>query len=256
MLLTRHRGTTSTLATEKDMDLPLHAPQVEPLNTTKINNPEVKQWISSLGEKTKMRKRQKTNARKEDIATLLQANIIERCTKDQIRVTGSLFSVVERAKNRRRAIYWPKALNSAIEHLKPHVDLIDPIEHARVDKNIFAATFDLKASFYQVELPEETKKMFGIMCESGCFRFCRLPMGFSISPFVMNEITKQAAEAAHTDTVKAEAYIDNVRLTSNNRQKLEEACKKFRSHCNGNNITLNDEPGNEIHQHGDFLGMS
>lgn len=256
MLLTKHRGTTSTLATEKDMDLPLHAPKVEPLNIANIKNPEVKQWISSLGEKTKMRKRQKTNARKEDIATLLQANIIERCTKEQIRVTGSLFSVVEKLKNRRRAIYWPKALNSAVEHLKPNVDLTDPIEHARVEKNIFAATFDLKASFYQVELPEKTREMFGIICECGCFRFRRLPMGFSISPFLMNEITKQAAEAAQTDEVKADVYIDNIRLTSNDRQKLEESCKKLRSHCKNNNITLNDEPGNDVHQQGDFLGLS
>jgi hypothetical protein len=229
------------------MHLPLHAPVVTPLNLDKFNNPVMRSWVNDLGGKTKLRKRQKTKARQEDVNVLLQSEILERCTKEQIRMTGSLFSVVEEQKKRRRAIYWPKSLNLAVDHMKPEIELEDTIAHARVEKNLWAATFDLKASFYQVELPEPTRSMFGLHTDSGCFRFKRLPMGFSISPYIMNEITKQAASEAQCDNLKTDVYIDNVRFTSSSKSKVEEACVKFKRFCEQSGVTLNEEEGNKPH---------
>ena len=95
----------------------------------------------SQGKPLLLEKRKKTEARQEDIDTLERASIIERCTKEQI------VTVVEEEKKRRRPIYWPKALNKAVED-QMQVEIQDPIEHARIDKGVWAATFDIKASFF------------------------------------------------------------------------------------------------------------
>jgi hypothetical protein len=101
------------VAKESDMHLPLHAPEVNTANIEKLRSTgiiaEALSWIEGLASKTSLKKRQKTEARQEDIDTLERAGIIERCTKEQIVTTGSLFSVVEEEKKRRRPIYWPKA---------------------------------------------------------------------------------------------------------------------------------------------------
>ena len=127
MLLTKHRGTTAKVARDEDMHLPRHAPMVETVSIQKIKETgiiaEALSWIEGLSKKTNLKKRQKTEARKEDIEVLEKAGIIERCTKEQILTTGSLFSVVEEQKGRRRPIYWPKSLNKALEDKIPEVQL-------------------------------------------------------------------------------------------------------------------------------------
>ena len=192
---------------------------------------------------------------REDIEKLEAAGVIGRCTKEQIRVTGSLFSVVEAEKGRRRPIYWPKALNRALEDRIPQVELSDSIEHAQVEKNIWAATFDLRASFFQIELPPRTRELFGLMTNCGTHRFKRLPMGFSASPFIMNEVTKLCA-ATGVENVRTDVYIDNVRFTSASKEKVILASKIFKERCDEFGITLNEEPGNTPHMNGDFLGLN
>ena len=241
------------------MHLPLHAPEVNTANIEKLRSTgviaEALSWIEGLASKTSLKKKQKTEARQEDIDTLERAGIIERCTKEQIVTTGSLFSVVEEEKKRRRPISWPKALNKAVEDKIPQVELQDPIEHARIDKNVWAATFDIKASFFQVELPPRTREFFGLMTNCGCHRFKRLPMGFNASPFVMNEITKLCA-ATGVSKVRTDVYIDNVRFTSASKEKVILASKIFKERCDEFGITLNEEPGNTPHMNGDFLGLN
>ena len=87
------------MAKESDMHLPLHAPEVTTINMEKIKTTgmiaEAISWIEGLSQKTNLKKRQKTEARPEDIEALESAGIIERCTKEQIKTTGSLFSVVD-----------------------------------------------------------------------------------------------------------------------------------------------------------------
>ena len=258
-MLTRHRGTTAKVSTENDMHLPLHAPAVGTVNIEKLKESgeiaEALSWIEGLEKKTTLKKRQKTEARKEDIEKLEAAGIIERCTKQQIKVTGSLFSVVEVEKGRRRPIYWPKSLNKAVDHLVPAIELSDAIEHAQIEKSVWAATFDIKASFFQIELPPKTREYFGLETTLGTFRFKRLPMGFNASPFVMNEVTKLCA-ATGVENLRTDVYIDNVRFTSRSKEAVELASKIFQDRCIQFGVTLNDEEGNKPHQEGDFLGLS
>jgi hypothetical protein len=73
-MLTRHRGTTAKVARDEDMHLPLHAPAVDTVNIKKIKDTgmiaEALSWIEGLDKKTNLKKRQKTEARSEDIETL------------------------------------------------------------------------------------------------------------------------------------------------------------------------------------------
>ena len=84
-------------------NLPLHAPDVKTANIEKLRSTgviaEALSWIEGLASKTSLKKRQKTEARQEDIDTLERAGIIERCTKEQIVTTGSLFSESKKRRN-------------------------------------------------------------------------------------------------------------------------------------------------------------
>ena len=64
------------------MHLPLHAPEVNTANIEKLRSTgiiaEALSWIEGLASKTSLKKRQKTEARQEDIDTLERAGIIER----------------------------------------------------------------------------------------------------------------------------------------------------------------------------------
>ena len=258
-LLSHHRGTHKKVASDEDMHLPLHAPKVQPLYLDKLMNTGnlavAASWVDGLDKRTSLRKRQKSNARQEDLKTLLDADIIEKCTKQEIRVTGNIFSVVEEHKKRRRPIFWPKSLNAAVADQKPDVQLRDAIQHAQIARDVWAATFDLKASFFQVELPAQTREFFGLHTEFGCFRYKRLPMGFSASPYVMHAITSLAASAGSQAGVRTDVYIDNVRFTSKSRDKVVDASDKFVAFCKEHGITLNKEEGNAPHRQGEFLGL-
>ena len=63
------------------------------------------------------------------------------------------------------------------------------------------------------------------------------------------------AQRLESQNVRTDVYIDNVRLTSKSRSKVEEASKIFKQRCAEFGVTLNVEPGNEPHQDGDFLGL-
>ena len=43
--------------------------------------------------------------------------------------------------------------------------------------------------FYHTDLHEGARHSFGIMCNDVKYRFCKIPMGLGLSPYIMQRVT-------------------------------------------------------------------
>jgi hypothetical protein len=197
----------------------------------------------------------------EDLALLSTMDIIEQTDSDGVAHIGKLFFVFEQAKHRRRPIFWPRTLNNKVADV-PTPPLPDVVCSALdIQPGSWAATFDLTSSFYQIGLPPAVRRHFAFRTGAKYFRFKRLVMGARWSPEAMQVICEILAEeslkrAGVSATVKSVVHIDNVRFCGARRQHVEAAAAAFRQVCQESNVTLNTEPGNDVHQQGEFLGIA
>jgi hypothetical protein len=113
------------------------------------------------------------------------------------------FSVVEEKVDeagqpyiRRRPIAWPKSANERLKvsGYEPQVDL-RYFAHYRAAALHEAATLrDLKAGFFEVEIPHYARSQFRFRdAEGRLYEMCRLPMGHSASPEIMQTLTSVLA---------------------------------------------------------------
>ncbi|KEG06395.1 TcC31.12 [Trypanosoma grayi] len=159
----------------------------------------------------------------EDAQVMKKAGIIQPASK--LPTTGWVvpFTVVEEKQSgpRRRFIAWPKAKNEQEDY-----EALVPLGHisqylgAVYDET--AAIFDLKASFFQVGLPAETRGNFRCRTEKGeLVEFTRLPMGYKCSPEIVHTITRVLAgdpevvkpRFAAPPELTLHVWIDNLRIT-------------------------------------------
>ena len=171
--------------------------------------------------------------------------------------TGKVFEVVEEKEGalRLRIIFWPFQLNdefwaaftSGIE-LKPIFE-----QMAEVHAGDWAACFDLKCAFLQFPLAPGVQPRYGFVGPDGTeYVMTRMVMGGVPSAEICDVALKILA---HTSAaVNVTTHIDNVRFTGD-RSAVAAAAAEFRDRCRRCNVTLNDEPENEPHQRGKFLGV-
>lgn len=191
-----------------------------------------------------------------DLTALLAAGIIEPCSS--VSRYGRLFSVAEIAKSRRRSIYWPRQLNEEVEAIGfPVPALPDPVvAGADIPAPCSAACFDLTAGFYQIGLDESVRRFFGIYIRGKHYRLCRVPMGANFAPAIMHTVTSILADIPAADCqVVRTVFIDNVRFCGT-ADAVARASITFRDRCALAKATLNDEPANDAHQSGIFLGLA
>jgi len=125
----------------------------------------------------------------EEVAeAMLRNGIAEVIPEDdkEARPNTTVFLIPEEKKQRFRVIHWTRFANeAAVNHYKwnhkvaQQADVLDYIP--LVWSAAFGATFDLKASFYQIELPKELRNLFVFRVGNRTMRMVRLPMGFSLS---------------------------------------------------------------------------
>ncbi|KAF8284002.1 diacylglycerol kinase-like protein [Trypanosoma cruzi] len=86
-----------------------------------------------------------------------------------------------------------------------------------------ASCLDLKASFFQVSLPRETRHLFRCHVEDGALvELTRLPMGSKASPEILQMVITSAIAVVTTvvhrlraapPSVRVDVWIDHVRIT-------------------------------------------
>ncbi|EPY37483.1 TcC31.12 [Angomonas deanei] len=159
------------------------------------------------------------------------------------------FSVIEEKATglRRRFIAWPKDKNLSdgygadvpLEHISKYMDpVLAPC----------ASLLDLKASFYQVPVPETARHLFRCMMEDGTvYEFARIPMGYRASPEIMQLLTSVIAGVPSVvqeqfrapPSVKVEVWIDNIRITGS-REDVQTWTESVISNAGEGGVTLGE----------------
>ncbi|PWU88573.1 putative target of rapamycin (TOR) kinase 1 [Trypanosoma cruzi] len=157
-----------------------------------------------------------------DAHLLRTAGIIEDASST---MTGGWilpFSVVEEKTtgSRRRWIAWPRDKNRD-DPYEANVPLLHISHYLPPVMAEAASCLDLKASFFQVSLPRETRHLFRCRVEDGTLvELTRLPMGYKASPEILQIITSAIAGMttvvhplwAAPPSVRVDVWIDNIRI--------------------------------------------
>lgn len=166
--------------------------------------------------------------RLDDAKILLESGIIQHAGPSETRGWIIPFSVLEEKPSgiRRRFIAWPKGKNED-EFYIPEVPLQHVSNYLNAVRQPGAALFDLKASFYQIALPEKARSVFRMLGEDGvCYELIRLPMGYRISPELMqllvsalsgdSSVVRDGFQAPAS--VKVDVWIDNIRVSGSEKE--------------------------------------
>ncbi|ORC93291.1 uncharacterized protein TM35_000011680 [Trypanosoma theileri] len=197
-----------------------------------------------------------------DAQRMKEAGII--CTTCSHPTTGWVvpFTVVEEKPSgqRRRFIAWPREKNDKDDY---EADVppgnISRYLDAVCDET--ATLFDLKASFFQVALPDNIRASFRCRTESGeLVEFTRLPMGYKCSSAILNTITRVLAgdpflvlpQHAAPKELKIHVWIDNIRI-SGPHEKVEVWGKQILKNIQQCGATIGEQKLNTKEY--DFIGV-
>ncbi|PWV22290.1 hypothetical protein C3747_1g487 [Trypanosoma cruzi] len=158
-----------------------------------------------------------------DAHLLRKAGIIEEASST---ITGGWiipFSVVEEKTNglRRRWIAWPRDKNRD-DPYKANAPLLHISHYLPPAMAEAASCLDLKASFFRVSLPRETRHLFRCRVEDGTLvELTRHPVGYKAGPEILQIIITSAIAGVTTvvhrlwaapPSVRIDVWIGNIRI--------------------------------------------
>ena len=153
--------------------------------------------------------------------------------------TCRMFRVPEHAKGRFRAIQHPVLANkTTAKDMKVKFTTFHE-RHGAVLKGKYAIDLDWSAFFDQFELSEEVSEYFSFIAKDGKVYSMRvLPMGLKHSVSIAHKSTLQLLNFGPKCYV--EAYIDNVRLISDDKQQLIMDAATLVARCARAGVTVNE----------------
>ncbi|KPA74858.1 hypothetical protein ABB37_08870 [Leptomonas pyrrhocoris] len=163
-----------------------------------------------------------------DAQALFDANILELADDTPTAGWFKPFTVVEEKESgwRRRFIAWTEAKNTS-DYYEPEVPLTHISNHLAAVHEKDAATIDLKASFFQLPLPQEWRCLFRCRTADGrLVQMTRLPMGYRVSPEILHTVTRVLAgdpevvqpQFACDAALQLTVWIDNVRAVGDSER--------------------------------------
>jgi hypothetical protein len=164
-----------------------------------------------------------------DLSLLKEHNFIAKVSQDDVKGWMKVFSVVERAKARRRIICWSKTLNEVLKsqgYSGASMKLGSPASHAaRVHEGKFGATMDLKLAYWQLPLSEDVSRFFCFIGPDGeIYRFLVLPMGFVPAAEIQQAVTSlicAPSEVSPSHVGKPDVYLDGIRIVGDKPEDLD-----------------------------------
>lgn len=161
---------------------------------------------------------------------------------------------------RRRRIDWARRFNE--EHAKDYkceIDLRHNASYFPRCRSEAGATFDLKASFYQVQAPDV--RLFTFVDDKGdVYGITRMPMGICTAPEIMQILTCTLAgdplysKPEFSAKVGVDVWIDNI-LFSGPLLKVQHQEEVFKQRAKAANATLNSGDSSAASAHQTFIGI-
>ena len=195
-----------------------------------------------------------------DLLSLVQKGLLIEVARNACRRFVRTFTVDELAKHRRRWIVHPAAFNRHARACKHETNVVFPqLEtlKSRVAKK-YALCFDFKSFFHQFAIPPCVGAYFAIASGERFFLPTTIPTGASQPPLFAELLLSAIAKAVvqQVEGVDYDAFIDNLRLTSDNKAHLIAAQEKFVDTCKQLGITLNEDVSGYPSSTYDFLGIT
>ena len=221
----RHRGQIQGVHQAANPKWPTHSPSVSVINvellstltTDPIRNRLHELWamLDIAANATIPSSYSRSYLRRSVVHRLIRAGLIEVADeKDGINTT--VFLVGEPAKERNRVIAWPQAVNEFLDNIylwckstSRQADILQVCKFLFEQENVTTATYDLKASFFQVQLKLQWRKLFCFAVGSKKYRWCRLPMGFILAAEIMQLITESICIVANPN-IRHLVHVDNL----------------------------------------------
>lgn len=240
----------------KGSHLPLHAKAVEPIDVAALlrlpsvppsvsralrwlNDEELYHQLAARARSTRMARPSALSPQDVEIMTTLGR--YEAISEAQAHGLSNVFAVTEHAKARRRHILEP-LLNDVLLPADFDTIILPTPATVREGMKKYSMQFDASSFYDQFRLAPGVSAFFAFRGRDGIFRrYTRLPMGFRPACSVAQAVMAFLAEVG-VEGVVAMVYIDNVLFTSDNKDALLEAGRRFRDRCAQCNVTLN-EPG-------------
>jgi ribonuclease HI len=207
------------------------------------------------------RRPQEAHISNDDLATLLEKNLIRRWHPEDGDVVayGRFFTVDEEHKQRRRLIMHPVAINDATECLCEKYAAVAtwpaPKDlHARVRARA-ANTYDFKSFFHTFACTTTAALHFALKVGNDVYLPNVVPTGAREPPIFAQLLTNtiaRVAAAAGGASISHEAWIDNVRFTGDHHA-LHAADTQFTGLCAWLEIELGERATNQTRY--DFLGV-
>ena len=270
--------------TPDEMKLPLHAPSVPSLDIARIRSwmqPEMKCRFDEVWKLLTNPQCLETNVNlcsvksstlsQNDISKLLKSEIIRRVTYEELESHPTKAQIIpfttfeERDSGaRRRFICWPKSHNLALEHkYKADVPIGQPVSYVNRVRYERGMKRDLKAGFFQVELPAATRAYYRFCYGAATYEMTRMPMGHACAPEIQQILTAtlaghanysaQTADSQGFRTDQLDVYLDGIRYCGS---KIEvTAYERFvDERANMTHMTFKEEDTCNATKY-DFLGV-
>jgi len=261
------RNRFSNVASGAQLNAPLHAKKVAPMQLARLMNqmrPQASRRISNLMmalqnapvDKSEVSPRFRVPTA--DAAKLANAGAIEPFAGGD-HTPVRYFTVFEALKDRRRPIMWPWTFLLASDYLS-EFSLENVSTYCKsVYSGQYACAFDLASSFWQVLLNDCN---FVLQDAKGnLWRITRMPFGVDSASEIMQIIVQELGHIAcqraglSEDQVRLLTHIDNI-MCVGARHDVEAWKAAFLAVCKSFEVTLNDEPDNNAVTHRcEFAGI-
>ena len=266
------RKTSKRPCTDEQWKLPLYAKKTPTMNWHKLNGfvktfgdtEEIRVW-TELTSKYSAGIEPSTNIRpapaeeatkhaelsKEDIEALIAADVI-RQTSERPQALGRYFTVVEEAKQRRRLIVHPTALNAKdVEVDLTCIKWPTPNElQQRVNAGTHASLYDFSRYFHHFST--KIGEWYALTHGGKTYVPTVIPTGGREPPLFGQLLATILARVAANEAVTYDVWIDNVRFVGE-PSELDKADQRFVKLCQFLGLTIGERQVNVVEY--DFLGV-
>ena len=152
----------------------------------------------------------------------IQAGALVPCARKDISSAMRCFTV-PKSDGSRRLIYDARPLNQLCRPPRSFEMETLPVILQNCRKDSWCASVDLKSAFWQIAIEPTSQTYFGIELKDGrCFRWVRLPFGFSWSPVIFSSYIGQVLDQARDlmPNTRIFSYLDDI-LVVGEKDELE-----------------------------------
>ena len=147
-----------------------------------------------------------------EIADMLEKGIIEECS-DPKGWNSPILAVGKKDGGCRVCVNLKNTVNKRLCEPDPMPQpAVDEILNEIPDNCSLFSSMDFLKGYWQIKLKEKCRHIFSFTWNNTCYRFCRLPFGFTASGAIFVRLISRALNSANVNRNFTKVYIDDVAI--------------------------------------------